>query len=338
MCGWCRPQRAGPRAWCCCRWTGSCSVSGCRREITVCTCWAHRSARGAWPRLPARRRRGAGPTGRGLRDPDLPAQPGTCPPPDHGVAGLRPRCTAAGPSRGRASWRPRITACMSSPAAAAIGWLHRKGPVAHAAGLGLGGLGSPTQLSRRALGGWMERVVFSDPRDALPLPLHDFRSRQVALDPAQPGPAVLASCTIPFGWMPVQDVPGGAARCLLGRRHHRLPPAPAYAAMARAWCCTRTSAPAWCRAGWTRPGSHRHRQPRPRWTTWCCWRRRRTGWPALPHGKLPDRGDFKSYGDDIAGRQRDWRRPWPKASGWPTSLPNSWRGAHPSRLAVSSLA
>ena len=29
---------------------------------------------------------------------------------------------------------------------------------------------------------------------------------------------------------------------------------------------------------------------------------------SLPHAKLPDRGDFRSYGEDIAGRQRDWRR------------------------------
>jgi hypothetical protein len=27
----------------------------------------------------------------------------------------------------------------------------------------------------------------------------------------------------------------------------------------------------------------------------------------LPNGKLPDRADFKSYGDDEARRQRDWR-------------------------------
>jgi hypothetical protein len=27
---------------------------------------------------------------------------------------------------------------------------------------------------------------------------------------------------------------------------------------------------------------------------------------ALPNAKLPDRGDFKAYGDDLAGRQRTW--------------------------------
>jgi hypothetical protein len=28
----------------------------------------------------------------------------------------------------------------------------------------------------------------------------------------------------------------------------------------------------------------------------------------MPHGKLPDRGDFKAYGERVAERQRDWRR------------------------------
>ena len=29
---------------------------------------------------------------------------------------------------------------------------------------------------------------------------------------------------------------------------------------------------------------------------------------ALPNGKLPDRADFKAHGDDLAGRQKVWRR------------------------------
>lgn len=28
----------------------------------------------------------------------------------------------------------------------------------------------------------------------------------------------------------------------------------------------------------------------------------------LPNGKLPDRGDFQAYGEDIVRRQHDWRR------------------------------
>jgi hypothetical protein len=29
---------------------------------------------------------------------------------------------------------------------------------------------------------------------------------------------------------------------------------------------------------------------------------------SLPNGKLPDRSDFKRYGDDVATRARDWQR------------------------------
>jgi hypothetical protein len=28
----------------------------------------------------------------------------------------------------------------------------------------------------------------------------------------------------------------------------------------------------------------------------------------MPNGKLPDRGDFKAYGERVEDRQRDWRR------------------------------
>jgi hypothetical protein len=81
--------------------------------------------------------------------------------------------------------------------------------------------------------------------------------------------------------------------------------------------------PGWLDKAWKAPPP----RPRPRWTTWCCCRRTPTGWP-LPNAKLPDRGDFKTvYGEDIAGRSATGGGPWPKASAWPMSLPNSWRGA-----------
>ncbi len=62
---------------------------------------------------------------------------------------------------------------------------------------------------RRALGVFLERVVFSDPREPLPVPLTDFRTRQVALDAMNLAPAIVASCSIPFWLDAVHDVPGG---------------------------------------------------------------------------------------------------------------------------------
>lgn len=160
--------------------------------------------------------------------------------------------------------------------------------------------------SRSALGGWMERVVFSDPREALPVPLSDFPTRQVALTAGNLSSAVLASCTIPFWLEAVQDVPGGPAGTYFDggitdyHLHLR------YAEMAQGLVLYPhfgpQVVPGWLDKAWKR----RHRaspaldnlvlvSPRPEWVR------------SLPGGKLPDRSDFKRFGDDHASRQRLWR-------------------------------
>jgi hypothetical protein len=74
--------------------------------------------------------------------------------------------------------------------------------------LGYAGAYAANLLHRPWLGGFLERVLFSDPRDALPLPLKDFRSRRVALSGENLRGALLASCSIPF-WIRAQaDLPG----------------------------------------------------------------------------------------------------------------------------------
>ena len=94
---------------------------------------------------------------------------------------------------------------MSSPAAAAT-CCTAPGRLRAAAGY-LGAF-AVNAVSRRALGGWLERVVFSDARDALPFPLDDYRSQRAVLTPHNLTRAVLASCSIPFVLDPVQDPPG----------------------------------------------------------------------------------------------------------------------------------
>jgi len=160
--------------------------------------------------------------------------------------------------------------------------------------------------SRRALGGWMERVVFSDPREALPMPLTDFPTQQVPLTAGNLSSAVLASCTIPFWLEAVQDVPGGPAGTYfdggITDYHLHLP----YAAMAQGLVLYphfgAQVVPGWLDKTW----KHRHRaspaldnmvllSPRPEWVC------------SLPGGKLPDRHDFTRFGNDPASRQRLWR-------------------------------
>jgi hypothetical protein len=183
--------------------------------------------------------------------------------------------------------------------------LHRPGGLRNAVGY----LGAylANAASRRALGGWLERVVFSDARDPLPFPLGDFPSRQVPLTPDNLTAAVLASCTVPFALQPVQDLPGAPRGTYwdggITDYHLHLN----YAAMGEALVLyphfQRQVVPGWLDKAWRR----RHRStpmldnlivlaPNPEWVA------------GLPGGKLPDRQDFKTWLDDDAERERVWRR------------------------------
>jgi hypothetical protein len=161
-------------------------------------------------------------------------------------------------------------------------------------------------VSRRALGGWMERVVFSDLRDALPLPLTDFRTRTVRLDVDNLVRAIMASCSIPFWMRAVHDIPGappgaywdgGITDYHLHWRYdgleHGLALYPHFQSAV---------VPGWL----DKSLRHRHRAtpaldrlvvlaPNPAWIA------------TLPGGKLPDRSDFKRYGKDLKARQAAWR-------------------------------
>lgn len=162
-------------------------------------------------------------------------------------------------------------------------------------------------VSRRALGGWLERVVFSDPRDALPVPLADLASRTCALTAANLAPAVLASCSIPFVLEAVQDPPGAPRGAYwdggITDYHLHLD----YAAMPEGLVLYPHFA-AQVVPGWLDKAlKHRHRAtaaldnlvvlaPAPQWVA------------GLPGGKLPDRSDFRRFGDDEARRVAVWRR------------------------------
>jgi hypothetical protein len=161
--------------------------------------------------------------------------------------------------------------------------------------------------SRRALGEWLERVVFSDPRDPLPFALDDYRSRQVQLTEGNLAPAILASCSIPFWLDAVHDIPGAPRGAYwdggITDYHLHLD----YAAMGDGLVLyphfQREVVPGWLDKAWKR----RHRAS-PRLANLVVLAPDEQWIRTLPGGKLPDRSDFKAFGDDLAGRMAAWRR------------------------------
>jgi hypothetical protein len=187
------------------------------------------------------------------------------------------------------------------------GLLSREGRVSTP--VGYAGAFLANAVRRPAMGALLERVVFSDPRDDLPLPLDDYPARQVALSRDNLARAVLASCSIPFWLEAVQDIAGAPPGAYwdggITDYHLHLD----YAAMADGLVLY-PHFQAQVVPGWLDKAlKHRHRAtarldnvvllaPDPDWIA-----------RVMPNGKLPDRGDFKRYGEaGVGARQRDWRR------------------------------
>jgi hypothetical protein len=160
--------------------------------------------------------------------------------------------------------------------------------------------------SRRALGLWLERVVFSDPRDELPFPLADFRTQRVALGEANLAASILASCTIPFALQAVHNVPGAPPGAYwdggITDYHLHLN----YSSMKQGLVLyphfQPHIVPGWLDKAWhKRHRASRHLDnlvvlsPHPGFVE------------RLPNGKLPDRQDFRDLRDDDVGRERIWR-------------------------------
>jgi hypothetical protein len=173
--------------------------------------------------------------------------------------------------------------------------------------LGYLGAFAANAVSRSAMGGWLERVIFSDRREPLPLHLHDFRTHQVPLDEHNLRPSILASCTVPLWLQAVHDIPGAPAGAYwdggITDYHLHLDYASMTAGLVLYPHFQNTLIPGWLDKGLRR----RHRaterlanvvllSPNPEWVK------------KLPNAKLPDRADFKGYGDDVDGRIRDWAR------------------------------
>jgi len=173
--------------------------------------------------------------------------------------------------------------------------------------LGYGAAFVTNLASRRALGGWLERVVLSDPRAALPLPLHDFRTAVAPLRADNLQPGLLASCSIPFWLEAVHDIPGAPRGAYwdggITDYHLRLD----YAAMAEGLVLY-PHVQRQVVAGWLdKPLRHRHRAD-PRLANVVVLAPAAEWVARLPNAKLPDRSDFHAYGDDVAARSAVWQR------------------------------
>ena len=194
----------------------------------------------------------------------------------------------------------------------------------------LGYLGAflTNSLSRKAMGAWLERVVFSTAGAALPFATSDYKTRQVALSEANFNLVLQASCSIPFVLRSVQGIPGAPPGAywdggITDYHLHLNYNAPDLIATQAVNTLTRGTfntkntpgagkivlyphfqkavVPGWLdkHLAWRHQSTHflDHMvllAPNPEWVK------------TLPNGKLPDRTDFTRYGPDLPSRVRAW--------------------------------
>ena len=171
--------------------------------------------------------------------------------------------------------------------------------------LGYLGAFAANALHRKALGAWLERVVFSTAPE-LPFATQDFRSRQVPLSEGNFMDALQASCSIPFVLRPVHGIEGAPPGAYwdggITDYHlhlHYQPPAEAPIVLYPHF--QQAVVPGWLDKAWK--GRHRSSAaldnmlvlaPDPDWVK------------TLPNAKLPDRQDFTRFGPDITARRKAW--------------------------------
>lgn len=210
----------------------------------------------------------------------------------------------------------------------------------HKWGTPLGYLGAflTNSVRRKAMGAWLERVVFSSAESAMPgasgtpLPFatNDYRTRQVLLTEANFSLALQASCSIPFVLRSVHNIPGAPPGAYwdggITDYHLHLDYATdliaAHASKIRAGGQNDTQDESNGPVGADLVlYSHFQKTVVPGWLDkGLKWRHKATPFldnmvllapdpewvKKLPNGKLPDRSDFTRYGPDVQGRTKAW--------------------------------
>lgn len=218
---------------------------------------------------------------------------------------------------------------------------HGRGLLARESGwrtaLGYGGAFISNLVARRALGAWLERVVFSSATGqtpgapaALPFEPSDYPTRQITLTETNFCAALQASCSIPFVLRAVHDIAGAPRGAYWDggvTDYHLhlnwLGAADASIYRANSACGERAGG----QIGLKNQAQlvlypHFQRQVVPGWLDkHLPWRHAATSfldnmvvlapsaeWVAtLPNGKLPDRTDFTRYGTNLSERVKAWR-------------------------------
>ncbi|MDH4566631.1 patatin-like phospholipase family protein [Pseudomonas sp. BN414] len=175
-----------------------------------------------------------------------------------------------------------------------------------ALGLGLSSVIGSNLLGRPHLARHFERVILHDARQAPPLAaLSDFPSRYHTLDANNLRHALLASGSIPMVMEGVRDIPGAGPGTYrdggLLDYHLDLPYNPGGVVLYPHF--TDMVVPGWFDKGlpWRKGDAERLQDV-------LLISPSREYLATLPHGKLPDRKDFKRYLGDDAGRERYWRK------------------------------
>ena len=167
--------------------------------------------------------------------------------------------------------------------------------------LGYAGAFLCNAVQRKAMGMWLERVMFSS-AGALPFDTADFATQHMPLNERNFMAALQASCSIPFVLQAVHDIPdapkgaywdGGITDYHLHLNYKGLVLYPHFQqAVVPGWL---DKALRWRHKASPFLANTIVLAPNPEWVR------------TLPNGKLPDRRDFVTYASDFEGRVNVWQ-------------------------------